>query len=48
MNGAQALWREAEAQSPCYASKDLGNGVRALMEKQPVAFTNSEHYNEKP
>ena len=44
----RALWREADSQAPCYASKDLGDGVRALMEKRPVQFSGREHYNETP
>jgi len=44
----QALWREADSQAPCYASQDLGDGVRSLMERKPVEFNNREHYNEAP
>ena len=44
----RALWREADAQAPSYASEDLGNGVQALMDREAVTFTNREHYNEAP
>ena len=44
----RALWREADSQAPCYASQDLGDGVRSLMERKAVTFSNREHYNEAP
>lgn len=44
----KALWREADAQSYCYASKDLGEGVDAVAGKRPPSFSQYEHYHESP
>mmetsp|Transcript_21347 Transcript_21347/g.68861 ORF Transcript_21347/g.68861 Transcript_21347/m.68861 type:complete len:305 (-) Transcript_21347:34-948(-) len=43
----QALWREAEAQADCYASKDLLEGVRAVAEKRKPAFAQLDGYSEE-
>lgn len=42
----RALWREADAQAQCYASKDYAEGVEAVAEKRRPNFTQYEHYRE--
>lgn len=44
----RALWREADAQSQCYASTDLSLGVEAVANKATPQFTNFEHYFPQP
>lgn len=39
-----ALWREADAQSVCYGSPDLLEGVTAVGEKRPPVFRQYEGY----
>jgi enoyl-CoA hydratase/carnithine racemase len=38
----KALWREADAQAQCYATKDLAEGVEAVAAKRKAVFTNWE------
>eukprot|EP01138_Halocafeteria_seosinensis_P012786 gb/GECG01013062.1/.p1 GENE.gb/GECG01013062.1/~~gb/GECG01013062.1/.p1 ORF type:complete len:297 (+),score=32.04 gb/GECG01013062.1/:1-891(+) len=42
----KALWREADAQSYCYASKDLEEGLNAIKSKRKPSFTEAEGYSE--
>jgi enoyl-CoA hydratase/carnithine racemase len=41
----RSLWREADAQSYCYASEDLKEGVQAVAEKRKPSFTHFEKYD---
>eukprot|EP01062_Namystynia_karyoxenos_P043600 TRINITY_DN31937_c0_g1_i1.p6 TRINITY_DN31937_c0_g1~~TRINITY_DN31937_c0_g1_i1.p6 ORF type:complete len:165 (+),score=32.53 TRINITY_DN31937_c0_g1_i1:499-993(+) len=40
----RALWREADAQSYCYKSSDLGEGVAAVKEKRSPQFADYSSY----
>ena len=42
----KALWREADAQSYCYASKDMEEGLRAIKAKTKPEFNQAECYQE--
>jgi enoyl-CoA hydratase len=42
----RALWREADAQSYCYSSPDIKEGMAAVSEKRKPNFTQSEQYKE--
>lgn len=43
----RSLWREADAQSYCYASKDLGEGVEAVAGKRAPVFGQFERYGDQ-
>jgi len=42
----KALWREADAQSQCYNTDDLKDGIEAVAEKRAPRFTLFEGHNE--